>query len=752
MRLRRGELFFLLSAAAAAAIAFGVIDILPGAERCSLCRPAPAAYMGARSAETSVSQPQPSSAEQCPQKGQDNCSVAAIEEQVLPAIYAGHFDAADDALCSLVPPDCPPAEQLHNVVAEHHQLQDSRQAARKQAWEEQFEQLEELRGEGLQDVNDIPEVFSVVLSLQKLADPNQKERLFDDPFVQKTIEKAKEQAAEYESQGKWLEAYTRCYYWLKQLDGENTEYSEHAEKLSQMALIKSSLQDSPCETWRQRHEGIEPDMFTRTVKWLDSYHVKILDYEEMAETAVKRCRLLGQVLRGPDGFENGFPVPKGDQISAWLVGIDVLLDEVRNSALSTSRDEFIELFEKVLSLNKTTLELPEAVIVQQFAEASLEEVDRYTNLIWPWQVQEFQKNLTKEFTGIGIEISRAEGPLKVVSLLPDTPAYTSGLDAGDIIEAVDGVSTAEMTLYCAVRKITGPEGTEVTLTVRHPTDNEIEDITITRDRIIVPTVRGWQRTETADWKYYIDPNNHIAYINITDFAESTAANFENVLERLEETGLNGLVLDLRFNPGGYLESGVDVVDKLIEEGKIVSSRPRFGISRIEQAHKEGTHPGFPLVVLINSSSASASEIVGGALGDAVHERAILVGTRSFGKGSVQTINGYPGGGAQLKYTMAYYHLPSGQPVLDRNAAEENGDKNWGVAPDVEVKLRDDELTKMLDIQRDNNVLVKKGHDLEKAPIEKHSLEQTLAADPQLKVALLILRAKMVGSRLAACKN
>ncbi|UCD52417.1 MAG: S41 family peptidase, partial [Phycisphaerales bacterium] len=346
--------------------------------------------------------------------------------------------------------------------------------------------------------------------------------------------------------------------------------------------------------------------------------------------------------------------------------------------------------------------------------------------------------------------SKPRGFLTVASLLPDTPAYRSGLDAGDVIEAVDGVPTKDMSLTCAVKKITGPKGTTVTLAVKRPSSDKVQNITITRDRIVVPTIRGWQRTESGDWLYMVDQRNRIGYVRITSFSGDTAGDFEDVLEELDDRGLKGLIVDLRFNTGGLLDSAVRISDAFIEEGLIVRTQPKVSmIPTYEYAHRRGTQPDHPLVVLINSGSASASEIVAGALADPRHERATLVGTRTHGKGSVQGITHYPGGGAQLKYTMAYYHLPSGQRVKSRDAVEKEGRKDWGVGPDVEVKLTSEELRKMLDVQRDNDVLVQASLEEHSASYTKRTIEQALEADPQLAVGLLVMETKLIEANALA---
>ncbi len=247
----------------------------------------------------------------------------------------------------------------------------------------------------------------------------------------------------------------------------------------------------------------------------------------------------------------------------------------------------------------------------------------------------------------------------------------------------------------------------------------------------------------------LDETNKIGYVRITSFSGDTANDLEAVLDKLESDGLEGLVLDLRFNTGGLLDAAVKVADKFISDGRIVQTQPKAtGIPSQEPAHARGTHPEYPLAILINSSSASASEIVSGALADEAHGRAVLVGTRTHGKGSVQGITHYPGGGAELKYTMAYYHLPSGQRVRSRDAVEKEGGKDWGVGPDIEVKLTSEEVKTMLDVQRDNDVLVQAHRGENGSAVNKHSVAETLTADPQLAVALLVVKAKLVGTQQA----
>jgi carboxyl-terminal processing protease len=490
----------------------------------------------------------------------------------------------------------------------------------------------------------------------------------------------------------------------------------------------------------------------------------------MATKAIERCKLLAEVVStssrlnesSSNNKQGVLDAIKGtldpEKLSTWSEGLTKLLDEAKSSSgglEKLDKDKFLDIFNNVLDLNNSTIQLPRAVLIAQFVEASLATLDPYTVIVWPRQVQDFEQMMTSEFTGIGIEISKQKGMLTVASLLLDTPAFNANLDAGDIIEQVDGVETKDMSLFCAAKKIKGPARTKVTLKVRRPSndkkvDDKVFDVIITRDTIVVPTVRGWQRSQAGKWLYMIDEKNKIGFVRLTSFSSDTASGLEKVLFDLEDRGIKGLILDLRFNTGGLLDSAVDVVNLFIEEGVIVKRESGFGRMPIyEMAHKKGTHPNYPLVILINSNSASASEIVAGALADKKYKRAILVGTRTHGKGSVQGITGYLGGGAQLKYTMAYYHLPSGQRVESRDEMEKQHRKDWGIAPNVDVELRSDELKKMLEVQRDNDVLVKANHDGTDNEFKKYTIKETLASDPQLAVALLVIKSQLIQADMLA---
>ena len=701
----------------------------------------------------------------------------SMVEQICSNLYQGHFAEAREIVGPGETSKSTTIAQLTGIISEYEAVEQKRQTGQEVAYKEQLDKLEKLRAgidandanevnaDDVNDVNDIVEALSVIVNVREYADQAQKEQLLTDEYVKEVLQEAIDRAAEFEVEGKWLEAYTNCYGWLVAIDPNNQGYSDYAQQLLDKAAIALAFEDSPCETSEERFQGVKKEMFLRVIAFLDLHYVSIIDYSHIAAKAIERCKLLVETIEtssqfnedSKDDSQGGADAKKyawkSQGLEAWSSAIDQMMEQVKaasSESVEFEKDHFIDVFENVLELNKSTVNLPRQILIAQFVEAALSALDPYTVVVWPRQVQDFEQMMTNEFTGIGIEISKQKGLLTVSSLLLDTPAFNSTLDAGDVIEAVGGLQTKDMSLFCAAKKIKGPAGTKVKLTVRRSSEDKtvedkVFDVTITRDKIIVPTVRGWQRTSEGKWLYMVDQKSRIGYVRITSFSTETASGLEKVLRKLEGEGLRGLIMDLRFNTGGLLDSAVAVADKFVKgDGDwIVKRQPRFGRPAIyEPAHKRGTHPDYPLVILINSSSASASEIVAGALADKKYNRAVLVGTRTHGKGSVQGITGL-GGGAQLKYTMAYYHLPSGQKVESKKHAEKDNRKNWGVGPNVEVNLRSDEHKKMIEVQRSNDVLVKADHNNTENNYKKYTIEETLDADPQLTVGLMIVRSKLI---------
>ncbi|MEI8394872.1 MAG: S41 family peptidase [Rhodospirillaceae bacterium] len=321
---------------------------------------------------------------------------------------------------------------------------------------------------------------------------------------------------------------------------------------------------------------------------------------------------------------------------------------------------FGDVFERVRS------EYVEKVSDEQLIETAingmLTSLDPHSSYLNKKSFQDMQVQTRGEFGGLGIEVTMENGVIKVVSPIDDTPAWRAGLQAGDLITHLNGEAVLGMTLNDAVEKMRGPVGTEIKVTIRRGETGEPFDVAITRAVIKIQSVR--YRTEGP-----------IGYIRITTFNEQTQTGLDKAIAKIkEELGprLVGYVLDLRNNPGGLLDQAISVSDTFLDHGEIVSTRGRRPEDTQRFNAKSGDQTGgLPIVTLINGGSASASEIVAGALQD--HHRSIVMGTQSFGKGSVQTIIPLPGHGA-IRLTTSRYYTPSGRSI-----------QQLGITPDIEVK-------------------------------------------------------------------
>ena len=335
---------------------------------------------------------------------------------------------------------------------------------------------------------------------------------------------------------------------------------------------------------------------------------------------------------------------------------------------------FGDIFERIRE--KYVEEVNDEDLIRAAINGMLTSLDPHSSYLPPSDFDQMKVQTRGEFGGLGIEVTQEEGYVKVVSPIDDTPAFRAGIEAGDLITAVDGQSLLGLSLDEAVKLMRGPVGSEIVLTIFRETIEEPYDVTIIRDTIKPLVVRHRLEGDTA-------------YVRLTTFNDQTYRGLEKAIKEMtKEAGgiknINGFVLDLRNNPGGLLSQAIKVSDAFLDKGEIVSTRSKHkGEGDRFNAMRGDLAKGKPIVVIINGGSASASEIVAGALQD--HRRAIILGTKSFGKGSVQTIMPLQGNGA-IRLTTSRYYTPSGRSI-----------QAVGVVPDILVEPRkaseDDENSK-----------------------------------------------------------
>jgi len=419
-------------------------------------------------------------------------------------------------------------------------------------------------------------------------------------------------------------------------------------------------------------------------------------------------------------------------VAACSFGLVLALQQTpKVSAKTEDLYKNLETFANILHLVKENYveEVDTEKAIQGAIKGMLTTLDPHSSFLKPDDFKELQVETQGSFTGIGIEITMREGILTVVSPIEGTPAFKAGLKAGDRIIEIEGEPTKDLSLMEAVKKLRGPKGTKVTISIHRQGWSSLKQVTIVRDVIPIHSVKSRMLE-----KGY-------GYVRISNFQANTTRDFKGALKELEKQAkLKGLILDLRNNPGGLLDQAVNIADVFIDQGTIVSTRGRIKEQNyVYNAKDDNGRYNFPLVVLVNEGSASASEIVAGALQD--HKRAVILGVQTFGKGSVQTIIPM-NDGSGLRLTTARYYTPSGTSIQAK-----------GITPDVWVEdepepeaapegedhpkfLREQDLKHHIE----NGQKEENGQGLSKEEQERlEKLRKELAEDEQLSAALMLLK-------------
>lgn len=477
------------------------------------------------------------------------------------------------------------------------------------------------------------------------------------------------------------------------------------------------------DDWRDMVEGADAQMVVTAIGKLKDSYVTSVDFRRLTRSALKSIQILA----------------KTPQVRKTFPGLE---DETkRKEFLTRLEEELAELDKKdrvdqltlvralhsVLRYSEQSVEIPLEVLAVEFADGFLDEMDPFSTMIWPYDVTNFNKSTMGRFTGIGVQITKEpDEPLKVVSPLLGTPAYEAGIKAGDFILKVDDMRTEKHSVDYLVKHIMGPEDSKVTLTIKRRGIADPFEVEIVRKPVAIRTVLGWQRHLDGQWDYILDEEKKIGYIRLKQFTQATHENLAKALNDLQKKGIVSIVLDLRSNPGGLLRSATAVADEFLQSGRIVYTQGRQVPRNDINAENKGLFTMGDLVVLVDNHSASAAEILSGALQD--WQRAVIVGQRSYGKGSVQNVIPIPNREAYLKLTTAYYYLPFG-----RRLHREPDMTDWGVNPDVPVYISPRQMRRWVNIRRKTELIQEYDPELHQADLDMQYDE-----DIQLNAAVTLL--------------
>ncbi len=611
-----------------------------------------------------------------------------------------------------------------------------------------------------------------MLSMDKTA-------VMKDPRVSGLVTRSEAAAKTAESRGDWLNSsllYYRLYYLLDQ----KGRYEEDVQRLNRRLEMLRLY--APKRLWELRniqlkadgvtddklppyngqaadfHEKLKPvtmEMVVGAAHRAATQHVERVPWQKVVAGAIRSVRMLAEMGDMQLAFEGLNDAASRGRFIEAMKAAEMRSLEAKGEA---SVGDIWDTLQDVVKSSERTVKIPKEAIFHEFADGALGQLDEFSAVIWPDELIRFQKSTAGKFVGVGVQIEvNEEQMVRVVTPLDGTPAYRAGVRAGDLIKTVDGHDVFGLSLDQVVEFITGPAGTPVTIGLERTGPDKVKTLIekkLTRAVIPLKSIKGWKRTGAAedDWEWFVDPVDKIGYVRVTGFTDDTTSDFDAALSQLMAKGMKGLVLDLRFNPGGLLDQAVSLTNRWVDRGVIVSTQ---GPTKQIESQKFAM-PGrallanMPTIVLVNEGSASASEIVSGALQKYGHDGLIkcyVVGTRSYGKGSVQDVYWLADGQAAMKLTTQYYMLPDRRIIHRLPGAEK-----WGIEPDINVEMLPSQTTDMLILRRNTDVLVldENGKAVvdEKAPLADPSELLTKGTDVQLQAALVLLNTQIPQAKLA----
>lgn len=638
--------------------------------------------------------------------------------------------------------------------------------------------------------NDLPKAMRSAVTVQTLSD--NLDSALTDPDIIKLIDWAKEQIPKVEEKMDWLQA-AELLYCLRTLYEDTSHIEEYKEYYKQLDWVNRRVSllaqyapkrlwelrsaraermgDKPLgeykppaqADWKERFVGVRPEMVKSSLRIAAENHIEDKGWKPLLKGGLEELKILATTT----SLDETFPKLQDPEIvGKWVEFLDEQMATVEQ-AKDNELDAWTlsRLLDGLSKENDETVQLPRAVIFREFGDGAMYALDQFSEIIWPDKLARFRQATEGNFVGVGIIIRHNETQdIIVVNPIEGTPAYFGGVKPDDVISEVDGESTVGWSLNDAVDRITGAPATKVTLGMKRKDTPDLIPVTLDRKVIKLRSVLGWYKKSLGDtgvpeWDWYIDPVSRVAYIRITQFTEDTYGDLLDAWEQIIAKGNpSGLIIDLRFNPGGLLTAAVQVSNMFVRQGVIVSGEDKDGgkaWSDQKARPENALLDGIPTVVLVNQGSASASEIVSGCL--QAHHAAVVLGERSFGKGSVQTVHQTDRDGkARIKLTTQYYRLPdvlgpTGDMMKGRLVHKRPGATDWGVDPDVIVKMTPDQVTESLEFRQKADVIPQdETGKLNTDPTARPDISKLLTEgmDPQLETALLLLQARALGETVS----
>lgn len=586
-----------------------------------------------------------------------------------------------------------------------------------------------------------------------MANAQHEETFRTEPWLKEIVDHVLQEIEEHKGRNEWRDALA-LYDILHEIFPDNDDYKDGYDFCRKRAHL-DFIYGKDSKDWHPALYDVSPDAVFEIIDRIANDYVDEPNWRLLCSSAVDNLLILAGTKSLDESFKT---LDENDLVARFTRRLEGFKSRDVEGPSGFEASNAKTLFRNILKVNRETVNLPTEVLVDEFVAGLLDPMDEFTSVIWPSEVQEFNKQTRGEFVGVGIQITQEPGkPVRVESPLPDSPAYNAGIKPGDFITKVDGVSTIDMTINDAVRKITGVAGSTVTLTIRDEATQVERDIALTRSQIRIRTVKGDKRdpSRPTGWDYMVDKDQKIGYVRVSGFMDDTVDDLRAALNQLHSEGCRGLILDLRFNPGGLLTSAVDMCEVFLgPNARIVQTKGRSRHQNMALHAQHGKENyNLPMIIMVNEYSASASEIVAGALSGL--KEACVVGSRSFGKGSVQNLIPILGGRAYLKLTTAHYYVPdSDMPAGDQwyLLHRKPHAKIWGVEPHIKVDLIPQETAKVLRLRRERDLLKGKNQDLipdevldrraASEPPENFPEDSIPNIDPQLLAAENVMRMKL----------